>query len=172
MPKFIPSTLELNEYVGTTGQSVSIDVTDDSFPANTQTITINSVTVSEELSDLNITISGNYFTFSSKFNDIFDRTIKYLIEDDNLQKKYYSVNGFNEVVSGYTGIYQYVPPTVQFKDVIFTVKYTGSITGQQTATWTMTVRYNSDYSNSKFRELVLSSKGYENAVTLYPELTY
>jgi hypothetical protein len=172
MPNFIPAsdTLEFLEYVGTTGQSVVLNVTGDPFPANTQTITINSVTASESIPDLVITISNNSFTFSSKFPDFFDRTIKYLVEDDDFNKTYYSVNGFNQVDRNYTGIYQYVPPSVQFRDVIFTVTYTGSITGQQTSSWSTTIRYNSEYSNQKFKELVLAGKTYQQATLIYPEL--
>lgn len=178
MITFSPATLDLNEFVGTTGTTVQLitPVPPIAIPPAIQliqeTVIINSVTVSGGPSNLVITWSGNSFTFLSTFPDMFPRTLKYLKSVDAVgNKSYKSVTKFSSIESDYVGLYQYVPPPITTISIPFTVNYTGSISGVSSLTWALTVRYNAEYSNAAFSTAVRNGSGYKTASTLYPEMS-
>jgi hypothetical protein len=178
MITFSPATLDLNEFVGTTGTTVQLltPVPPIAIPPDEQliqeTVIIDSVTASGGPSDLVITWSGDSFTFSSTFSDMFSRTLKYLKSvDDSGNKLYKTATTFSNIDSDYLGLYQYVPPSITSINIPFTINYTGSISGVSSVTWTLIIRYNSGYSNTAFSTAVRNGNGYKNALTLYPEMS-
>lgn len=125
MPTFSPANLELTEYVGTTGVTITINPDPVSFPMLSQTLAITNVTVNPAPSDLSISWTNNSFTFSSKFGDMFNKTYKYLIYDNATNKKtYYSVSKISQISPKLTGVYQYIPPGNDLMDVTFTISTT------------------------------------------------
>lgn len=172
MTTFSPAMLELNEFGGTSGTTVQLVPATAVPPALQDSVTINSVTASGGPSDLSITWSGDSFTFSSTFPDMFNRTLKYLKSIDSSGNKVYkTATRFSNIDSDYIGLYQYVPPSSNFIDIPFTVNYTGTISGSNSATWLLTIRYNSGYSNTAFSTAVKNGSEYKNALTLYPEMS-
>jgi hypothetical protein len=178
MITFSPATLDLNEFVGTTGTTVQLltPVPPIAIPPAIQliqeTVVINSVTATGGPSNLVITWSGDSFTFSSTFPDMFPRTLKYLRAVDAAgNKTYRSVTKFSSIESDYIGLYQYVPPSITSINIPFTVNYTGSISGASSRTWVLTIRYNAEYSNAAFSTAVRNGSGYKNALALYPEMS-
>jgi hypothetical protein len=103
---------------------------------------------------------------------MFPRTLKYLrAVDATGNKTYRSVTKFSSIESDYIGLYQYVPPSITSINIPFTINYTGSISGVSSVTWTLTVRYNAEYSNAAFSTAVRNGSGYKNALALYPEMS-
>ena len=169
---FSPVNLELNEFEGTTGQTVTI--TDEvTLPAVPETLTITNVVLSntERPADFIVTWSGNQFTFISKFEDQFDRTLKFVTQDEDRTKRFFKVNRFIDIPENYKGLYQYVPPAQDWKEIIFAVTVEGSVTGPATYNWTLTLRHNFQVSNSKFVEYSRKGQEYQQALQSYPELS-
>lgn len=172
MTTFVPANLELNEFSGTTGFTIQIVPATATPPALQDDLTIVSVTSSGMPSDFQVTWHGDTFTFSSSLNDMFDRTLKYLKSiDENGNKTYKTASRFNDIDDEYIGIFQYVPPSVEYIDIPFTIVTEGTESGTSTHTWTLTVRYDSSYSNSAFTTLVRQGKEYQNALSMYPEMS-
>jgi hypothetical protein len=170
MATFSPANLELYEFLGTTGQTVQIVPTAPIPPALDDVLTITSVTVNAFYEDLTITWANDSFTFKSKFDDTFSRSIKYLIQSESGTKSFGVATKFIEVPSVITGVYQYIPPSVTYKNIIFTIVADGAISGTNTYTWTLTVRYDFEYSNNAFKNLITSGEDYKKALLEYPEL--
>jgi hypothetical protein len=129
MPTFTPVNLELTENVGTAGTTVTINPDPVIFPALPRTYSISNVVMNYPIqpSDLNITWSGNQFTFRSTFADILPKTYKYLVYDkDNNVKNYYSVAHAADIPSEFTGLHQYVPPSPNYIEVPFRVTCGGT----------------------------------------------
>lgn len=166
---FLPANLILIEFIGTTGSTVQLtsDMVGDA-------ITITGVTYSAEKipEDLNITWSGDSFTFSSKFDNIFDRTLKYLIYKDlnSNVKKYYTVKRFDDVPLDAYGLHEYIAPASDYSFGDFIVNYTSTLSGSGTATWTLTIEHDWDSSNKKFVAIVARGTEYLKAKERYPEL--
>lgn len=178
MATFLPVNLELLEFQGTAGTSVQIIPVVAVPPAIQDVLTITNVVTSgwpRVPEDLVITWTGDTFTFSSTFFDMFDKTIKYVIYDENesastYTKTFYTAKKFTEVPSNQTGVWRYIPPSDEYMDLDFTVTATGTVSGTQTYTWTLTLRYNHTYCNAQFLNLVQTGTEFLNAKTIYPEL--
>ena len=161
MGKFSPANLEIIEFNGST-QTITM-IADDTAPepANTETFIINNVefvTKSKQPRDLNISWENDTFTFSSSFSDMFDRTIKYIIQDTVTWKTTYGMSSrFVDLPSNYSALYEYIPPSVVFTEYDFKVEATGSVSGDVVQFWTLVVRYNSDISNANLSDY--ASKG-------------
>lgn len=125
MPTFSPANLELNEYVGTTGVTITMNPDPAIFPMLAQQITITGVSCSNAPSDLQLSWANNTFTFSSKFEDMFNKTYKYVIYDEPTNKKtYYSVSKISQISPKITGVYQYIPPANDLMEITFTISTT------------------------------------------------
>ena len=191
---FNPTNLELTEFVGTTGTTVSLT------PDESSSIWVYSASASEQVEDLSITTTSSSFTFSSKFEDMFDRVIKYTSQSTSGVKSFGSVSRFSDLPSDYKGMYQYVPPAVEFKNIIFTVElysYTGEVdpltpevpvdptppwgssspvgnplydSYRTTQTWTLVIRQNWASSQAALKLAVKNGSGYKAAVAKYPEM--
>ena len=191
---YTPATLELTEFVGTSSTTVTLT------PDANSSIYVQSVTCSEDVSGLVITNTPTSFTFSSLFPDMFVRSIKFTMQDSSGVKSFGNVSRFVDLPSTYKGVYQYVPPSVELKTVVFNVQmysYTGEIdpldpeapidptppwgssspvgnplydSYKTTITWTLVVRQNWQSSIIALGNAVNSGSGYQQALTKYPEL--
>ncbi len=173
MTTFSPVNLELTEFVGTTGTTVTVIPTTAIPPAIQDALTITNVVISgpKVPSDISITWVGDTFTFSSKFNDFFARTIKYMTYDKATNvKKYFSVNSFNKISPNQYGVYQYIPPPLDYMDIDFTVTLSGTESGTTTAVWTLTLRHDYEASNAAFSAAIAKGSGAVQAIKIYPEL--
>lgn len=174
MTTFTPANLTLVEFIGTTSQTVTINAPTAEPPALQDTFTITNVTyVADKIpGDLNITWSGSSFTFSSKFNDVFDRTLKYLIYKDrnSANKQYFSVKKFEQVPPDVYGLYQYIPPPSDYIFGDFVVSYSSLYSGNGSATWTLTLEHDWASSNKKLIATVNRGTEFVNAKKYYPEL--
>jgi hypothetical protein len=125
MPIFSPANLELNEYIGTTGVTVTVSPSSFTFPMLSQQITITGVTCSNPPADLQLSWTNNTFTFSSKFEDVFNKTFKYVVYDGVLNKKtYYTASRISQISPNLTGVYQYIPPGNDLMQISFTISTT------------------------------------------------
>lgn len=173
---FSPSNLELMEFTGTAGTTVTMTY-DAGAPGATGSPTpspaISSVTVTSgnAPSDLVITYTDSSFTFSSAFNNMFSKTIKYLIQDADATKHYYAVNSFSSLPSTFTGVYQYVPPPTITMDIDFEVVVTGLLGADETETWTLVLRYDSASANTALTAAIADGEISKLAVINYPELS-
>lgn len=182
---YTPANQEVTEFVGTSSSTVTLT------PDANTAIYVESVTCSEQISDLIITNTSSSFTFSSVFADMFTRVIKYTLQNAGGTKSFGSVSRFVDLPSTYKGVYQYVPPTVETKQITFTISlysYTDEITPgapwglsspvgnplydqyKTTATWVLVVRQNWQSSLIALKNAVNSGDGYEQAIAKYPEL--
>lgn len=191
---FNPTNLELTEFVGTTGTTITLT------PDESSSIWVESVTVSEQVQGLVLTNNQNSFTFSSTFSDMFDRVIKYTSQNSAGVKSFGSVSRFIDLPSDYKGMYQYVPPSVEFKNIVFTVhlySYTGTVdpltpevpvdptppwgtsspignsaydSYKTTETWTLVLRQNWASSILALKTAVKNGSGYKAASAKYPEM--
>ena len=131
---------ELEEYIGTeTDPEVPIVLTgvdsvgDELSTTNYYYYIIGVEMVDEtEPPDLNIVITQpKTITITSAFPDMFDRIIKFLKYDvDNVDltnnynvKTYLTVPRFADLPERYTGVYEYVPPSVQEKTITFRIHH-------------------------------------------------
>ena len=190
---YTPANLELIEFVGTTSTTVTL------VPDVNSSIYVDSVSCSEDVSDLVITTTPSSFTISSLFQDMFVRVIKFTMQDDGI-KSFSSVSRFADLPSTYKGVYQYVPPSVEVKNVVFSIQlysYTGSIDPlnpelpvdptppwgmdspvgnplydayKTTETWTLVIRQNFQSSIIALGNAVNNGSGYQQALSQYPEL--
>lgn len=174
MTTFSPANVTLTEFIGTTGTTVSVIAPTAVPPALQDSYTITNVTyVADKIpNDLVITWSGNSFTFSSKFGDVFDRTLKYLIYKDKNSsiKQYFTVKRFEEVPVNIYGIYQYDPPSSDFTFGDFVISYNSLYSGSGSVTWTLNLEHDYQASNNKFRAIVARGSEFVQAKTRYPEL--
>lgn len=191
---FNPTNLELTEFVGTTGTTVSLSADAAS------SFWVYSATASENPSDLVITTTPSSFSFTSTFADMFDRTIKYTSQNSAGVKSFGSVSRFVDLPSDYKGMYQYIPPSVEFKNIVFTVgiyEYTGEVdplnpelpidptppwgtnspvgnpaydSYKTNLTWTLVLRQNWQSSNAALKLAVKNGSGYKAAAAKYPEM--
>lgn len=191
---YTPATLELTEFVGTSSTTVTL------VPDVNSSIYVESISCSEDVSDLVLTTTPSSFTFSSLFQDMFVRVIKFTNQGSDGVKSFGSVSRFVDLPSTYKGVYQYVPPSVEVKNVVFSVQlysYTGEIdplnpelpidptppwgsgspvgnplydSYKTTSTWTLVVRQNWQSSIIALGNAVNSGSGYQQAITKYPEL--
>lgn len=186
----------LKEFVGTTGLTVTLTspppIAGGGEGGEGETITYSyevvSVTCSDSHvpTDLVITKSSNTFTIASTFPDMFDRTIKYLVYDeDNVGmennynvKTYLQVSRFQDLPELFTGLYEYVPPAVQTRPVSFTVVYdetssgilSGSATTRVTDTWTFIIQENWELALTYLKYYARQGTHSRHANTIYPEL--
>lgn len=154
--------IELVEFIGTTGTVVNIiPRIPVALPGLPDNYTINSVTcVSDPApSDLVINISGDHFTIISTFSDMFNRTIKYLVQDQDLTTHYYTTNKFENIPANFTGVYEYTPPPDDYMDVLFAVNVTGSISGNFTANFKVNLRHDWAASNAQLVTLANAGTG-------------
>ena len=154
--------IELVEFIGTLGTVVTvIPRIPVALPGIPDTYTINSVTcVSVPApSDLVINITGDHFTIISKFANMFNRTVKYLVQDQDLTTHYYTVNSFAAVPANFTGVYEYTPPPSDYMDVLFAVNVTGSVSGNFTANFTVNLRHDWATSNGQLVNLANAGVG-------------
>ena len=197
-------TTEIVEYTGTTGTTVTA-----SYAAETTTppgggaaptvsgvVKITNVTYGDTVvsapQDLNITFTpnGTTFTFSSTFDDMFYRVLKYLLYDEDnvtLQepynvKTYLQANRFKDLPELYTGLYEFVPSPINRRSIPFTISYTATITTTSelggsssteesgTATWTFNVSEDFEVVIQKLLNAVNNGSRYTFAKTKYPEL--
>lgn len=200
---FVPASgaTTLKEFVGTPGLSVTL--TPPPAPVGgggggegggevVDTITysydIVSVTCTDSHipDDLVITFDGDTFTIVSEFPDMFDRVIKYLVYDeDNVGmepnynvKTYLQVTRFKDLPDLFTGVYRYIPPSVQTRPVSFTVVYdenafgtlSGSATSRVTETWTFIIEENWELALSYLKYYVKQGTKAKQATQRYPEL--
>jgi hypothetical protein len=191
---YTPTNQELTEFVGTSSSTVTLT------PDENTSIYVESVSCSEDVSDLVVTTTPTSFTFSSQFKDMFVRAIKFTMQDSSGVKSFGNVSRFVDLPSTYKGLYQYVPPSVEFKDVVFSIQlysYTGEVDplnpelpidptppwGAEspvgnplydaykiTETWTLVVRQNWQSSIIALQNAVASGSGYQQALSKYPEL--
>jgi hypothetical protein len=182
---YSPTNQEVTEFVGTTGSTVTLTPDASTF------IYVESVTCSDDISDLVVTNTESSFTFSSVFSDMFTRVIKFTSQDSTGKKSFATVGRFADLPSTYKGLYQYVPPSVETREITFTISLysftdelnpvapwgTSSPVGdplydsyKTTATWVLTVRQNWQASLQALRTAVSSGVGYQQAVAKYPEL--
>lgn len=194
----LPAAATLTEFIGTPGLTVALTsppVTPAEPPPEggvaetvSYTYEIVSVTCVDQYvpDDLVITLGTDSFTFSSSFPDMFDRVIKYLVYDvDNVDiqnnyniKTYLQVTRFNDLPELFTGVYEYIPPSVQSRQVPFTVVYdetmisslSGSTTTRITDTWTFTINENWELALSYLKYYVKQGSKAKRAVVKYPEL--
>jgi len=173
MSTFSPVNLELTEFVGTTGTTIIVNPETAVPPAIQDVLTVTNVVISAPKvpSDIVITWVNNTFTFSSKFNDFFSRTIKYLTYDSTTNiKKYFSVNSFDKIPVNEYGVYQYIPPPLDYMDVTFTITLSGTESGTTTVTWILTLRHDYQASNAAFSAAIARGTQSVQAKKLYPEL--
>lgn len=192
---YSPTTADLTEFVGTSGLTVT------ATPDAASSIYIGSVTVSETPSDLVVSNTSTSFTFASTFADRFDRIIKYVKQDANRNKTFGSVSRFSDLPADYVGMYQYVPPSVEFKNVTVTINmwsYTGAVNPldpmapidptppwgagspvgnplydsyKTTETWTFVLRQNWQSSIIALQTAVHAGSSYQAALAKYPEMS-
>ena len=171
---FTPVNLEVNEFEGTSFTITMSANTSAPEPANTETFIINNVellTKSHDPGDLNITLKDNTFTITSRFADVFERTIKYIIQNTKTWEKTYGTAGrFADLPYEYTALIHYIPPSVEFYELDFKVDATGSVSGDVSEIWTLVVRYNNTISNANLMEYAKKSIMNSKASELYPEL--
>jgi hypothetical protein len=182
---YTPTNQELTEFVGTSSSTVTLT------PDENTSIYVESVSCSEDVSDLVVTTTPTSFTFSSQFKDMFVRAIKFTMQDSSGVKSFGNVSRFVDLPSTYKGLYQYVPPSIEFKNVVFSIQlysYTDEIDptppwGAEspvgdplydaykiTETWTLVVRQNWESSIIALQNAVISGSGYQQALSKYPEL--
>lgn len=182
---YSPTNQEVTEFVGTTSSTVTLTPDASTF------IYVESVTCADDIPDLVISNTDASFTFSSTFSDMFTRVIKFTSQDSDGKKSFGSVGRFADLPSTYKGLYQYVPPTAETREVTFTISLysftdelnpvapwgTNSPVGdplydsyKTTATWVLTVRQNWQASILALRTAVSSGTAYQQAVSKYPEL--
>jgi hypothetical protein len=182
---YSPSNFEVTEFIGTPSTTVTLSSEENA------SIYIESVSCSEQVSDLIITNDETSFTFSSTFQDMFPRVVKFTMQDSGGRKSFGSVSRFIDLPPTYKGVYQYVPPNAEFKDLIFNISlyYYSDETLQTppwdmespignplydeykvTATWTLVVRQNWQASIQALKTSITSGSGYAEAVARYPEL--
>lgn len=182
---YTPANQEVTEFVGTESSTVTL------LPDASSAIYVESVTCSEDISDLAISNTETSFTFSSQFNDMFTRVIKFTDQDSSGNKSFSSVSRFADLPSTYKGLYQYIPPSVETREITFTISlysYTDELdptppwgidspignplydSYKTTSTWVLTVRQNWQSSLTALRNAVSSGSGYQAAVSKYPEL--
>lgn len=195
------SALSLTEFVGTSGTTVTLNPP---APAaggggegegETITYSYNIISVamndSHAPTDLQVSFSDNTFTFSSTFPDMFDRTIKYLVYDSDNEgiannrflKTYLQVPRFQDLPELFTGVYEYIPPSVNTRQVAFTVVYdeTSTIidilggssggTTRLTETWTFTIVENWQLAMEYLRHAIVNGTRAKKAISKYPELS-
>lgn len=187
---YSPAALELTEFVGTTGTVVTLT------PDVNTVIYIASVTVSPNTSPpVSVSISNGAtksFTFSSKFPDMFDRVINYVVQLPDRKKQFKQVTRFVDLPDDYRGVYRYVPPSSDFKEITFTINLysftdelgspvapwgTGNPVGNQlydsyktTDTWVLDLRQNWESSQLALQEAVKRGSTYAVAAKKYPEI--
>lgn len=194
----LPGAATLTEFIGTPGLTVTLTsppVTPAEPPPEggaaetvSYTYEVVSVTCIDQYvpDDLVITLGTDSFTIASSFPDMFDRVIKYLVYDvDNVNiqnnyniKTYLQVTRFNDLPELFTGVYEYVPPSVQSREVPFTVVYdetvissfTGSTTTRITDTWTFTINENWQLALEYLKYYVKQGSKAKQATVKYPEL--
>lgn len=202
-------SLELIEFTGTTGTTVTIlyeaptGGVEGATVSGTVTITnvVYGDTVVSTPDDLVIDfVEGeSTFTFSSKFEDMFYRIIKYLVYDvDNVNldpnyniKTYLEAHRFKDLPELYTGIWEFVPSPIQTRSVPFLVSYNAEVTTtipadpqtglggssetineSGTATWTFMISEDPEELMKRFLEAVDGGSRYVYAKTKYPELNF
>jgi len=186
---YSPSSLELTEFVGTTGTTVTLT------PDSQTVIYIEKVTTSPSpLTPVTISVSNvgtKSFTFSSNFSDMFDRTIYYVSQTVDKVKVFNTVKRFVDLPSSYKALYRYVPPSAETMEIAFTItlySFTGIGTPsapwgsgnpvgnptyaayRTTATWILDLRQNWESSQLALQNAVKLGSGYKNAVKKYPEV--
>lgn len=190
------AAVSLTEFIGTAGTTVSLlppPAVVGSEEVTTYEYNIISVTMNDEHAptDLVVTKTADTFTFTSTFPDMFDRQIKYLVYDadnDNVSnnrflKTYLQVPRFQDLPEKFTGVYQYVPPSVNTREVNFTVVYdeTTSIVGglgglgggttRLTETWSFTIVENWQLAMQYLKLSISNGTRAKRAVAKYPELS-
>lgn len=203
-------SLELLEYSGTLGTTVTIlyeaptgGEGGEGGAAVSATVAITNVVYADTLVStpedliLEFVEGESTFTFSSKFEDMFYRIIKYLLyDDDNVNldpnyniKTYLEAHRFKDLPELYTGIWEFVPSPVQTRQIPFSVSYDAVITTTTpadpetglgggssssnesgTATWTFTVSEDWEELISRFTQAVNNGSRYKFAQSNYPEL--
>lgn len=200
-------SLQLFEYSGTTGTTVTILYEAPTGGAEGTTVSgtvgIKNVVYADTLvsrpDDLVIefTEGESTFTFSSKFEDMFYRIIKYLVYDaDNVDinpnyniKTYLEAHRFKDLPELYTGVWEFVPSPVQSRPIAFLVTYEAQITTTTpadpetgtgggsttttetgTATWTFTINEDPEELMRRFLEAVNGGSRYIYAKSKYHEL--
>lgn len=200
-------SLSLLEYTGTVGTTVTILYEADSGTSEgttvSGTVAITNVQYADTLvsrpDDLVIefTEGESTFTFSSKFEDMFYRIIKYLVYDaDNINinpnyniKTYLEAHRFKDLPELYTGIWEFVPSPVQSRPIPFLVSYVANVTTTTpadpetglgggsstttetgTATWTFNIQEDSQELMRRFLEAVNGGSRYIYAKSKYHEL--
>lgn len=151
------STIIFSEGIGTSGTTVSI--TDDlGGPVN-----ISSVVCSEQPSDLNISIGASQFTFSSLFDDVMNRQIRYTTRGST-SNVYGSVSKLSDLPAKYDVHHVSSPP--DSKTIGFTVTLNSQ--GSQVENWYVTVESDLNRTIQIVRNAITGSQGRQEYLASRP----
>lgn len=163
---YSPVNLELTEFIGTAGTTVTLS--DDSTPTP-HTIQILSVTCSPSPEIISISHTDTSFTFVSTFADMFPRSISYVLQgSDHRQKIYRTVSRFSDLPQSYKGIWKYVPPSSETMEITFSISALVNSVPTQLS-WILDLRQNYSVSIEALKQGIRASDGYKQAVLKYPE---
>lgn len=151
------ATLSLTEGVGSSGATVSI--TDDLGSP----VGIDSVTCSESPGDLVISIGTSQFTFSSTFDDIMDRQIRYTVRGSS-GNTYGTVSKLSQLPPKYD-VHQ-VTSAPESKTVAFTV--TLNTEPPEEATWQLTIESDLNRTIQLVKAAITGSQGRQEYLASRP----
>lgn len=161
-----PLTLTLYEGVGTTGTLVSLTEVD-------AEIVVEDVEyihpLGDTYEDMVINLNANTFTFSSKFQDSFNRTIWFLEKQINNTNVYDEVKGPNFLPEVYAEVYRVnsPPDTTQVHfNIDYRIRYmisTEPIVWSEwtyhTANWSLTLKHDWEYTHEVIQNTVANGIG-------------
>ena len=151
------ATLSFAEVVGTSGTTVSI--TDDLGAP----VGIDSVTCSESPEDLAISIGSSQFTFSSTFDDVMARQIRYTVRG-NSGNTYGTVSKLSQLPAKYD-VHQ-VTSAPESKTITFTV--TLNAEPPEEATWQITIESDPSRTIQLVKDAITGSQGRQEYLASRP----